>query len=143
MSEVMLDVVILAAKRALRKTARDLFSERCPMLPVPQPVKDVAPIRPVPQHEGQLVGQVGLRIAIDRDVIDIRHVDLAGRKAVADRLAGKAGPMLNAPEPLLLGRGHKNAVANETRCGIAVPGVNAEDVGHCGAILSWAGPAFN
>src|SRR5262249_24481290 len=72
MREVMLDMVELAAKTAARKAARDLLAERGPALAVTETVDDKTPVRTLAQRKCKLVGEVSLRIAVDRDMIDIR-----------------------------------------------------------------------
>ena len=49
------------------------------------------------------------------DVVDIGQANLGLAQAIGNGLRGKAGPMLHAPETLLLGGGDEFAVANERR----------------------------
>ena len=60
-------------------------------------------------------------------MLHIGERDARFAQAIGDRLRGKAGPMLDAAEALLLRRRDELAVAHERGRRIAVKGVEAED----------------
>jgi hypothetical protein len=80
------------------------------------------------------VGKVGLeqpleldqRLLEEHDVVDLIEVDLARRKAVADRLGRKAGVMALACEAFLLGGRNHAAVLDEGRRAVVIKGREAE-----------------
>src|SRR5262249_2827108 len=93
-----------------------------------EPVHDRTERRPVAEGEPDLVGEIGPRVERDGNVIEVAHADAAGLQAVTDRLLGEAGPVLDPVEPLPLDRGYQFAVDQECRRGVAVKGVDAEDI---------------
>lgn len=73
-----------------------------------------------------LLVQVRRRVARDADVVDVLDRDARGLQAVADRLHGKAGAVLEAVETLLLGGSDELSVAHNGGGGVAVIGVNPQ-----------------
>src|SRR5262249_52979684 len=63
----------------------------------------------------------------DGDVVEVAGGDAGGPEAVADRLLGEAGPVLDAVEPLLLDGGDEPAVDHQRGRRVAVEGVDAKD----------------
>ena len=55
------------------------------------------------QQVAELAQQIGATVLIDRDMIDVGERDACLAQAIGDRLRGKARPMLDAAEALLLG----------------------------------------
>ena len=88
---------------------------------------DQSRIGSMPQNKGEPAPVVHARVAIDRDVIDVLERDAAFAQTVIDRLSGQARPMFDPAKTLFLGRGDELAVLDQTRRGIAVVSVKAED----------------
>src|SRR5690606_1024805 len=79
---------------------------------------------------------VGLGVAVDGDVLDVLRLEPALAQAIADRLRREAGPVLDAPEALLLGGGDEAAVHHQAGRGVAVVGVDDEDGRRVSAALA-------
>ena len=130
MREVVLHRMRLAPERLSRKRARQVRFDAFALALVADAIQHQAEIRALRQHVGELLPQVGLRILVDGHVLDLRQSDPGLGEAVADGLARKARPVLDAAEALLLGRRDDLAIADEAGGGIAVERVDAEDRGH-------------
>ena len=95
---------------------------------VREAVLDCGQARPAAEREEGLVQEVRARVAGDGDVRDAREVGAGLVQDGADGAGGEAGPVLDAVEPLLLHARQQLPVAQEDRRGVAVEGVDAEDV---------------
>ena len=83
----------------------------------------------MPQNKGESAQIVHARFPIDRDMVDVPKRDSAFAQTVIDRVRRQAGPMLDPAKTFLLGGSDQLAVLDQTRRGIAVIRVKAED-GH-------------
>ena len=81
----------------------------------------------MPQREQPLPPEVRLGIARDGERIDVTRLGAGHRQARADRLARKAGVVLDAAESLFLDGRHELAVAQDGGGDVAVVRVDAED----------------
>ncbi len=133
MCEVMLDGVDLAAEcrpRCLRQQARNAR----PIVPVAQAVEHQRGIGDAAQQVADLAQQMRTAVLVDCDVVDVGEAHAGLAQAIGDGLGGKAGPVLDAAEALLLGGGDQHAVAQDRRGRVAVECVEPED-DHVGKIM--------
>ena len=79
------------------------------------------------QHVGDLAKEIGATVLIDGDVVDVREPKLGLAQAIGEGLRRKPGPVLYAPEALLLRSCDKHAVAHERRSKVSVERVESED----------------
>jgi hypothetical protein len=94
---------------------------------VREPLADQPRRRALRERVDALADEVRLRIAVQRDVIDVGEAGAGRLQAVADGLGGKAGPVLQAAEPLLLRSRDELAVDDEACRRVGVIRVEAED----------------
>src|SRR5260221_9967951 len=80
-----------------------------------------------PREEREFAPDVRPVVLIERDMVDLAQLYARLAKAVTDRLRWESGPMLDAPEALLLGRRDKHAVAQNAGGTIAVEGVQSQN----------------
>ena len=80
-----------------------------------EPIAHQAQFRDVEQQVGELGPQIGAAVLIERDVGHVGEPDPGFAHAIGDRFGGKAGPMLDPPKPLFLGRGNEHAISNKRR----------------------------
>lgn len=71
---------------------------------------------------------VHARLPINRDVIDFLQSDPRFFEAIIDRAGWQTGPMLDPAESFLFRRRHEFAIDKQTRGGIAVVSVQAQDL---------------
>ncbi len=72
--------------------------------------------------------QVGRGLAPDGDVVDVGQAQSAVVQDEADRFAGKAGPVLDAPDALLLDGRDELSVDDQRGGRVPVVGVDPQDV---------------
>ena len=140
MGEMMLDVVKSGAQGSTGKLLRQEPRDRLSLASVAEPVEHEADTRRRAQEVADLAQPVGAAVLIDGDMVNFGERELSLAQAIGDGVGRKSGPMLDAPEPLLLGRRDKHSIAHECRCGIAVKGVEPKD-DHCASIVGvslWA-----
>src|SRR3990172_9157809 len=131
---VVLDVVRLRPDRVA------LDAERLGELPahvphpggVLEPLAEEAQAGRVAQRPQELLPGVCLRVAPDRDVVEVSGRDAGGREAPCRRERRETGAVLDAVETLLFGRGDELAVDDERRGRVTVVGVETKDRGHGG-----------
>ncbi len=110
---VMFDRMHAAAKCLAGKRPGEMRLDAGTLAPVAQAFEHQAQVRAPRQREGELPAEVGRRVLVDGDVLDVgeRHARLV--ETIADGHLRKAGPVLDAAEALLLGGGDDRAIANE------------------------------
>ena len=86
------------------------------LAPITEPVAHEPQVREVEQQVGELAPQIGTAVLIERDVRHVGEPDPGFAHTIGDRFGGKAGPVLDPPKPLFLGRGNEHAISNK-RCG--------------------------
>ena len=123
----MLDRMDLGSQRRAGERRREQLGDRGAGLPVAQAPQHQAEVRPLLQDVAELPQLVGAAVLVDRDMVDVAQARAGFREAIGDRLRGKAGPVLDAPEPFLLGGGDQHAVADQARRGVGVERVDAEN----------------
>ena len=120
---VMLDVVDAPLERGLWKGPGQKLGGVAPLFAVPQPLAQQPDAGPSPQDVAQFACEIGVRVAIERDVIDVGQRQPGFRQAIGDCLLREAGPMLGAPEPLLLGGRDQAPVDDDAGRRIGMEGV--------------------
>ena len=133
MAEMMLDGVHGAAELLLRQVPLEVAGDVGAIAALAQAIQHIARADARGQHIGELAPAIGAIVAVDRDVLDVAQRDAGLGQAVADRFAGEAAPVLDAPEALFLDGGDQGAVLHQAGGGIGVVGVQPKDVGHQGA----------
>src|SRR5687767_8900468 len=106
---MMLDPVHLSVEWVTRKIGRQQFRDASARLPVFEPVEDEREIRTGEQQIGQLAKEIGAIVLVDGHVLDVTQRHARFSQTIRDRLRWKAGPMLDAAEPLLLCRRNERA----------------------------------
>lgn len=127
MRKVMLNAVDFAAKALTGKPYIELRFDGRSLALIADAVDDERQIRALPGGIAGPSQEVGLGIAVERDVTDISEGNLRLGEAVSDCLGGKSRPVLDAPEAFLFGGGNNLAVAHEASRRVAVVGVEAEN----------------
>src|SRR6266702_889496 len=84
-----------------------------------------------------LLPEVGARIARDGDGFDREGLDARHAEAGLDGLRGKAGPVLDASEPLLGYRGDQPSIHEKRGCRVSVVRADAENRVHEPGFLPW------
>ena len=126
MAEMMLDGMHGAAELLLRQVPLEVAGDVGAIAALAQAIQHIARADARGQHIGELAPAVGAVVAVDRDVLDVAQRDPGLGQAIADRFAGEAAPMLDAPEALLLDGGDQGAVLHEAGGGIGVVGIQAQ-----------------
>src|SRR5204862_8254570 len=103
-----------------------------------EPRLQVARARAVTDRAQQLAAEVRLGIPRDGDVVEAGGGEAGIGEAPRSGLLGEPRAVLDAVEPLLLGRRHELAVDEECRRRVAVIGVQTQDRGHADPIVSVA-----
>jgi hypothetical protein len=137
MRQMMLDVVIRAAKALAGKFLCEQLGERIAPAPVCEAITHQAHMRDRRDEIADLAQAVGATVLIDGDMIDVGEGEPRLAQAIGDGLGGESRPMLDAPEALLFRRRDQCPVAHERRRGISVECIEPED-DHCAR----ARPAF-
>src|SRR5262249_43936369 len=78
--------------------------------------------------------EVRPRVLVDGDMVQVFEADACLAQAIADGLGRETSPMLDPTKALLLRGSDDFAVSNDTRGGVAVESVDAEDCGHDPAV---------
>lgn len=127
MRQVVLDAVDRALERLAGKGRRKLRVDAGALALIAQPLEDEPRVWPPQRCVANAPQQVRLRIAVERDVIDVteRHAGLY--EAIADRFGRKPRPMLDAPETLLFRRRNDFAITDDASRRVAMVGVEAEN----------------
>lgn len=127
MGAVVFDVMDLSAKRRTLKR-REPGAEALHLPMVGQARADGVEPGPLPEGEHGLLQKVGLGIARDRDMRNLRERGSRVGQYGADRTLWKAGPVFDSVEALLLKATAKETVRQQSGRGVAVERVDAEDV---------------
>src|SRR4051794_33417714 len=105
MRSMMLDVVQTRFQRLESERLFQLVLDAGNLHPIREPLADRTKRRTFGEDELRALKQPRVRIAIDGNVIDIIEINARFVEAIADRDRREPGPMFDAPESLLLGRG--------------------------------------
>src|SRR5437773_5259766 len=137
---MVLDVVQRRLQRVELERFEELAAEIADLGAVAEAPPDRAERRPPGQDEAHPLQQTRVRIAVDRDVVDVVELDAGLIETVADRRRREARPMLDPAEALLLRRRDELAVDDDAGGGISVVGVDSNDNhrGGCGSSSSIA-----
>ena len=130
MAEMVLDGMHGAAELLVRQRLLEVAGDVGAFAALAQPAQHVGRADARGQDVAELAPAVGAVVAVDGDVLDVAERDAGLGQAVADRFAGKAAPVLDAAEALLLDGGDQGAVLDQAGRGVGVIGVQPEDVGH-------------
>ena len=124
---VMFDGVPVAAKVLARKRGLQKFNGVTALAAIAKPSCNKTKRSRTRQDVGHFAQEVRASKLVYRDMIDVRQLELRCRETIAYGLAGKSGPMLDAPEALLLGCRDEFAVNDEGRRRVAMEGVETKD----------------
>lgn len=127
MRKVMLNAVDFAAKALTGKRHIELRLHGRSLVLIADAVDDERQIRALPGGIADPSQDVGLGIAVERDVTDISEGNLRLGEAVSDCLGGKSCPVLDSPEAFLFSGGNNLAVAHEASRRVGVVGIEAEN----------------
>ena len=127
---MMLDRMHGAAEVLLRQVALEIARDIGALAALTQPAQHIARTDARRQYVDQLAPTVRTIVAVDRDVVDVAQGDAGFGQAIADRFAGKATPVLDPPEPLLLDGRNQFAILHQAGRRVGVKGVEAQDVCH-------------
>src|SRR5215207_10010541 len=130
MAKVMLDGMHGAAELLVRQSLLEIAGNVGALAALAQPAEHVGRADARGQDVAELAPAVGAVVAVDGDVLDVAQRYAGLGQAVAYRFAGKAAPVLDAAETLLLDGGDQGAVLDQAGRGVGVIGVQPEDVGH-------------
>src|SRR5690242_5709888 len=122
------DGVQLTRPRSTRKRRSQVLAHSDPLAPVANAVDDQRKVRSSGQCERDLLYKIGLRILIDRDVMDLGELDTPSLQTIPDRLRRKARPVLDPPEALLLRSRDQRSVTDQASRGIAMKCIDPENV---------------
>src|ERR1700688_4508762 len=134
MGEVMLDIFDRAGKRPPRQRAK-LLGDAPHLFAVAQPVCNQPRTWPARDDVGELAEKIGPAAAVDGDAGDVTEVDFGFLQAIGDGARRETRPVLEPAKPLLFGRGHQLAIAQDAGGRIGVVGVDPEYY-QSGAVLS-------
>ena len=95
--------------------------------PIGEPLPDRAERRTFGQNEFRALKKARVRIAVDRDVVDVIEIDTRFVEAVADGNRRKSRPMFDPPETFLLCSADELAVDENAGGGVRVVRVDAEN----------------
>src|SRR5215207_292513 len=102
MAKVMLDGMHGAAKLVVRQRLLEIAGDVGALAALAQPAEHVGRADARGQDVAELAPAVGAVVTVDRDMLDVGERDAGLSQAIADRFAGKAAPVLDAAEALLL-----------------------------------------
>ncbi len=123
----MLDVMHGAPEAILWKRRFKQLPHALPFAPVAKALKYQGRIRAPASEISNLAPKIGTVVLIKREMIDVLKANSGFAKTIGNGLRGEARPMLDAPEPLFLGRGDQLAVANEASGTVTVECVQPEN----------------
>ena len=127
MREMVLNTMHMSGKMLLREFFLQQILDGQSAATIGEAIKNQPRIRPMGRGKPGLSPEVGAGVAIDGRLFDGGEVNAGLGEAIADGLGGEAGPVLDAPEPLLLDRRDEDTVFYQACRRIAVIGVDAED----------------
>ncbi len=130
MAEMMLDGMDAAAELLAGQLAREISRDVGAVAAMAQALQHIGRTDARGQHIGELAPAISPVVAVHRDMRHIAERDAGFGEAIADRFAGEAAPMLDAPKALLLDGSDEIAVLHEASSSVGVIGVKAEDVAH-------------
>ncbi len=105
-----------------------------------EPDRHGQPEAPKPARRVRQIGldqplELGQRLVVERDVVEVQGIQAPLFQAVGDRLPRHRGIVLLPREPLLLRRGHDPAVDDQRGGAVVVEGRDSEDGGHESRLL--------
>lgn len=127
MRKVMFHAVDLAVKRDTGKRGGQFGFDGGALILVAQSIDDETWIGPLTDSVGKPPGEIRLGIAVQRDMVYCGKSGARGRQTIADGFRREAGPVLDAPKPLLLGRGNNLTIPHNAGCSVAVIGIKAQN----------------
>src|SRR6266545_1574338 len=133
---MMLYVVHLSAEPFAGKGALELLIRPRPFALIAEPIQDERKIGTPGKKIAHLLPEIGLRVLIDRDMLDFGETDTRFTQAIANGLGGETCPVFHAPIALLLGSSDQCPIAQHACRSIAVIGVDTKN-NHPGVHQSW------
>src|SRR5205085_2272455 len=127
MRKMMFDMFDLTTKSFLRERASKFVMHIVPFRPIPQALEHKLQIRTMRSHVGDLARQICSIVAVHRDVAHVCKAQSCFLQTISDGMAGKAGPMFDAPKALLLCSGDEVAFAEKAGRRVWVVGVDSEN----------------
>ncbi len=127
MGDMVFDAMHLSLERRRRKRLAEFSLNRLPLRLIANAIHDRPYARPAAKHKGELLAEMRGRIRVHRDMFDIADRSARLVQTIADRFAWKPGPMLDAPEALLLSSSDDLAISYETGGRVAVVSVDSQN----------------